>query len=188
MIQKIISPCVIVVLSVLLTAAVDAQSPRIGYVNSAKILQEYPEAQDAQKKLDGLGKQWQSELEQKSKDLEQKYEEFQKKESMLSDQAKRDQREELVALEQKGVQFRQEKFGQDGELARLTDSLLAPIKKKVMKVIEAVAKNEKLQFVFDRNEQVLVLLYGDAKYDYTHEVIDWLKRGKGLEKETPKGD
>jgi Skp family chaperone for outer membrane proteins len=57
-----------------------------------------------------------------------------------------------------------------------------------MKVIEAVAKNEKLQFVFDRNEQVLVLLYGDAKYDYTHEVIDWLKRGKGLEKETPKGD
>jgi len=172
--------CAIVL--VFVSARLWAQSPKIGFVNSAKILQEYPEAQDAQKKLDGMGKGWQAELEQKSKDLEQKYEEFQKKESMLSEQAKRDQREELVALEQQGVQFRQQKFGQDGELARSTDSLLAPIKKKVMKVIEQVAKFEKLQFVFDRNDNILVLLYGDTKYDYTHEVIDWLKRGKGTEK------
>jgi len=159
-----------------------AQSSKIGYVNSAKILQEFPEAQEAQKKLDATGKRWQEELEQKSKELQQKYEEFQKKESMLSDQAKRDQREELVALEQRGVQFRQDKFGQAGELAQMTDSLLAPIKKKVMKVIEAVAKHEGLQFVFDRNDQVLVLLYGDPKNDFTHEVIDWLKRGKSSEK------
>ena len=166
----------------LLSLSSFAQTPKIGYVNSAKVLLEFPEAQDAQKRLDGLAKQWQSELERRSKELEQKYEEFQKKESMLSEQAKRSQREELVSLEQRGVQFRQEKFGQDGELARLTDSLLSPIKKKVMKVIEQVAKAEKVQFIFDRNDNILVLLYGDPKFDYTHEVIDWLKRGKGSEK------
>ena len=155
-----------------------AQLQKIGYVNSAKILQELPEAQEAQKKLDSLGKSWQAELDKMSRELQQKYEEFQKKEALLSEQAKRDQREELVVHEQKGIQFRQQKFGADGELAVATDSLLSPIKKKVMKVIEQVAKEEKLQFIFDRNDQILVLLYGDPAFDYTFKVIDKLKRSK----------
>ena len=169
---------IVLAVSLYLIVGAHAQQQKIGYVNSAKILQEYPEAIEAQKKLDAMGKQWQGELEKMSKDLQARYEEFQKKEAMLSEQAKRDQREELVALEQKGIQYRQEKFGSDGHLAQMTDSLLTPIKKKVMKVIEQVAKEEKIQFVFDRNDQILVLLYGDAAFDYTYKVIDKLKRGK----------
>ena len=169
---------IILLLSVSYATQVSAQSLKIGYVNSAKILQEYPDAIEANKKLDVIGKQWQAELERMSKDLQQRYEEFQKKEPLLKEDEKRTQREELVALEQKGYQFRQEKFGNDGELAVATDSLLRPIKQKVMKVIELVAKEEKIQFMFDRNEQIIVLLYGEPKYDYTNLVIDRLKRGK----------
>ena len=169
---------IILLLSVSYATQVSAQSLKIGYVNSAKILQEYPDAIEANKKLDAIGKQWQAELERMSKDLQQRYEEFQKKEPLLKEDEKRTQREELVALEQKGYQFRQEKFGNDGELAVATDSLLRPIKQKVMKVIELVAKEEKIQFMFDRNEQIIVLLYGEPKYDYTNLVIDRLKRGK----------
>ena len=170
---------VVVVLMVSLLFAANALSQlHIGFVNSAKILQESAEAQEAQKKIDASGKTWQAELEKMSKDLQQKYDEYQKKESMLTEQAKRDQREELVAQEQKGYQYRQEKFGQNGELDQLTDSLLTPVKKKVLKVIEQLAKEEKLQFVFDRNEQINILLYGDTAFDYTYKVIDKLKRNK----------
>jgi outer membrane protein len=155
-----------------------AQSLKIGFVNSAKILQEYTDAQEANKKLDEMGKRWQAELEKMSTDLQQKYEEFQKKEPLLKEDEKRTQREDLVALEQKGIKFRQDKFGTDGELAIATDSLLRPIKLRVMKVIEQIAKEEKIQFMFDRNDQIMVLLYGEPKYDYTNLVIDRLKRGK----------
>ncbi len=154
-----------------------AQAPKIGYVNSSKILQEYPEAIDANRKLDAMGKQWQSELENMSKELQAKYEAFQKKEALLNETEKRSQREDLIALEQRGIQFRQQRFGNDGDLAIATDSLLTPIKQKVIRVIERVAKEEKLQFIFDRNDQILVLLYGDSKFDYTNLVIDRLKRG-----------
>ena len=159
-----------------------AQVQHIGYVNSAKILLEFREAQEAQRKIDSLGRTWQGELDKLSKNLQLKYEEFQKKEAMLSEQAKRDQKEELVVLEQKGYQYRQQKFGAEGELASATESLLVPIKKKVMKVIESVSKEEKIQFMLDRNDQFLVLLYGDATYDYTYKVIDRLKRGKVSDK------
>lgn len=172
------SASIIVAFSLVAAGAARAQAIRIGFVNSSKILAEYAEAQDAQKKLDAMSKGWQGELERMSSNLQAQYEDFQKKEALMNEQTKRDKREELVALEQKGLAFRQEKFGQNGDLAAATDSLLGPIKKKVMKVIEAVAKDEKLTFIFDRNDQILVLLYGDVKYDYTYRVIDRLKRGK----------
>ncbi|MBI4547725.1 MAG: OmpH family outer membrane protein [Ignavibacteriae bacterium] len=158
------------------------QSPKIGYVNSAKILLEYPDAQEANKKLDNMGRSWQSELERMNKELQNKYEDYQKKEGLLTEQEKRAQREDLIALEQRIYQYRQEKFGADGDLAIATDSLLRPIKQKVIKVIEQIAKEQKLQFVFDRNDQILVLLYGEAKYDYTNLVIDRLKRGSSSDK------
>lgn len=152
--------------------------PTTGYVNSSKILQEYPEAQEINKRLEATGKMWQNELEKIAKDLQAKLEDFQKKEPLLKEDEKQARRQELIALEQRGIQYRQQKFGNEGELAILTDSLLTPLKQKVIKVIEQVAKEEKLLFIFDRNDQIMVLLYGDNRYDYTNLVIDRLKRGE----------
>lgn len=162
---------------VALVVTVSAQTQKIGFVNSSKILQEYPEAQEVNKKLDALAAGWQSELERMSKDFEAKYQDYQKGQALMNDAAKRAAQEDLQLMEQKGVAYRQQRFGQNGDLANATDSLLGPIKKKVLKVIEQAAKDEKLQFIFDRNDQITVLLYGEPKYDYTNYVIDKLKRG-----------
>lgn len=165
-------------LLIALVAASSAQGLKIGYVNSAKILQELPEAQEAQKKLDAIGKGWQEELEKMSKELQTKYEDYQKKQGMMNEQAKLAVQQELVELEQKAYKYRSDKFGNDGELAVQTEKLLTPIKDKVLKMIQQIAKDEKLSFVFDRNEQIMVLLYGDTNFDYTYKVLDRLKRSK----------
>ena len=52
----------------------------------------------------------------------------------------------------------------------------------MLRISGAIAKEEKLQFMFDRNEQNLILLYGEDKFDFTNLVIDRLKRGKVSEK------
>lgn len=168
----------ILIFSLFSFSVVFSQTLKIGYVNSAKILQEYPEAQEAQKKLDNMGKAWQNELERMSKELQKKYEDYQKQQGMMTEQKKLAAQQELVELEQKVYQFRNDKFGSDGELAQETEKLLQPIKDKVLKVIQQIAKEEKLTFVFDRNETIMVMLYGDPAYDYTYKVLDRLKRSK----------
>ena len=175
--RNLVILCIVFLLIPVLGSQAGAQGLKIGYVNSAKVLQEFPEAQEAQQKIDQSGKLWQGELEKLDKDFQVKYQEFQKKEALLNDAEKRAQKDDLLELQQKGLLFQKQKFGTDGELAQLTDSLLRPIKQKVMKVIAAVAKEQKIQFMFDRNDQILVLLYGEPKYDYTNFVIDRLKRG-----------
>ena len=110
--QLILILCMCTVLGLITGSQSPAQTPKIGYVNSAKVLQEFPEAQEAQRKLDAMGKQWQGQLEQMEKDLQARYDDFQKKEPLLKDDEKRSQREELLALQQKGLQFRQAGAGQ----------------------------------------------------------------------------
>lgn len=157
-------------------AAANAQQ-KIGFVNSAKIFKELPEAQDAQNRIDAMKKSIQDELEKKQKAFQDKLEEYQKKESIMNETAKKTAQDELVRMQREFEQFRQEKLGENSELVKTSERLLEPLRSKVIKAIERVAKDDKYSFVFDRTETVTVLLYGDQTHDLTFKVIDRLKRG-----------
>lgn len=174
--KKILIPAIVLI--VLFGALAQAQTQKIGYVNSTKIFQEYPAAIDAQKKIDAVGRPFQDSLEMMQKDLQAKYEDYQKKEGMMNDATKKAEQQKLMDLEREANQYRQEKFGQDGELARQTEKIINPIREKIKAAIGVVAKEEKYSFVFDKTEQIQVLLYGDPNQDITYKVIDKLKRGK----------
>jgi outer membrane protein len=155
-----------------------AQALKIGFVNSSKILEEYSEAQEAKRKLEAFGKQIQDSLEALSSAYQTKLQEYQQKSSLMTEQAKQAAQQELLIMEQRAMDFRERKLGRDGEFSRYQDKVLNPIYDKVKKVIEDIAKEERLTFVFDKTESIQVLLYGDTKYDYTYTVIDRLKRKK----------
>ena len=167
----------IIALVVAFAASATAQQ-KVGYVNSTKIFQEIPEAQEAQKKIDAITKPYQDSLAAMEKDLQSRIDEYQKKESLMNDAAKKAAQQEFSDLKRKYDEFRVDKFGNDGEIAKQTDKIINPLKDKILKAIEKVAKAEKYTFVFDQTENVKVLLYGDPREDLTNRVIDMLKRGK----------
>ena len=90
--------------------------------------------------------------------------------------AKDAEQQRLQDMRQKALDFQNQKLGQNGEAQQLRDKKLAPIRDKILKAIEAVAKEEGFSFVFDKANDIL-LLYADSKYDLTYKVLDRLKRG-----------
>ena len=168
----------LIIIALLFGGIVHAQTTKIGYVNSAKIMQEFPDAKDAQKQIDAFQMKIQDSLDIFNKGYQDKLKDYQAKESMLNEQAKKEKQQDLIMLEQRYNEFRDRKLGRDGELAIVTQRILDPIKEKVLKSIASLAKDEKLTFVFDKNEAIQILLYGDIKYDYTNLVLDRLTRGK----------
>lgn len=146
---------------------------KIGFVNSEKIISELPEAKDSQQKLESLVKGWQDEIEARGKALQTKYEEYQKQSNMLNESTKQAKQKELIEEEQKLNAYRQEK---QQELALQREKIMKPIQDKVFKAIEKVAKDKKLSFVFDKATDV-PLLYADPVFDYTPDVVIYLKRG-----------
>ncbi len=156
-----------------------AQSLKIGYVDSQKIFEGLPEAQEAKKKLDETAKGWQDELEKMGKDLQAQYEDYQAKQATMTDAAKKQKEQDLMKLQNQISDYRQTKFGQGGDLAKEQKKVLEPIQGKVLKVITEIAREEKLNFMFDKLQDVSVLLYAEEKFDYTFKVLDKLKRGSG---------
>lgn len=156
-----------------LSASAQQAPLKIGYVNSEKIIAELPEAKESQQKLEALVKGWQDEIEKRGQALQTKFEEYQKQSNMLNESAKQVRQKELVDEEQKLNAYRAEK---QQELAVQREKIMKPIQEKVFKAIERVAKDKKLSFVFDRATEVPVL-YADPAYDYTPDVIIYLKRG-----------
>ena len=151
------------------------QTQKIGFVNSAKIFDDLSEARDITKRLEAMAKPIQDSLQLMQKEIETKVEDYQKKESMLNDAAKRAAVQEVQELQQRARDYAQRK---DSEMSRQREVMLAPLKEKILKAIERIARAEKYNFVFDRTEQVNILLYADAKDDLTNRVLDHLKRGK----------
>ena len=162
-------------IAVVVSAQAVAQQ-KIGYVNSEKILAELPAAKDAKDSLAVIVKTWQAELDAMSKDLQDKYEDYQKKQGLYNDQTKQAEQKKLIEQEQRMNEYKNQKFGQQGELALQQDRLMAPIKERIFAVIKQIAVENKLSFVFDKAGDVL-LLYGEPGADYTYKVIDRLKRG-----------
>ena len=148
---------------------------KIGYVDSNTILKQISDAQDAQKVLDATIQEWKTELSKKQRTLKSKKKDFEDKKLILSSLKKSELQKEMDALEKEISDYRDSKFGVNGELFKKQKELMKPIENKVFNVIKEVAKEKDLDFVFDRSGDI-IFLYAKEKYDITNDVLDKLKQ------------
>lgn len=146
---------------------------KIGYVDSETIMKQLPEAQEAQRKVDVLIQQWQAELQRMKDEWKSKYDEYERRKLILTDEARAQMERELSELDRKIADFQMQKFGPDGELYRKQDELVKPIQNKIFNAIKEVAVEEGFDFVFDKSGEIL-LLYANEKYDLTQKVLNKL--------------
>ena len=169
----------ILLLSVFITSG-QAQTPqKIGYVDSEIMLKTLPEAIKAQGELDKIAKGWYAQADSMTTALQSDYASYQKQQGTMNSDKLKEAQQNIVNKEQELNQFKQTKFGQGGDLYKKQEDLFAPVKEKMIKykTISEKAKEEGMNFVFDKAGDVL-LLYADAQYDITYKVLDKLKRGK----------
>ena len=158
---------------VVVAMAMQAQT-KVAHFNSAAVMKEIPEAQDAQKQLDQFVADWQSELNRMQDDWKKKYEEYDKRKLIMTDQRRADAERELRELDQKISDFRTQKFGQSGELFQKQNELMKPIQDRVYKAVQDVAKEEGCDYVFDKSGEIL-LMYANEKLDLTQKVLARLR-------------
>jgi outer membrane protein len=161
------------------TATIFAQNPqKIGYVDSQIILTQLPEAIKAQSDLDAMTSVWSNQVDSMKLALQQQYADVQKQLATMTDDQKQVKQKELIEKEQQIYAFQNQKFGQpNGEIYQKQETIFEPVKKKIYTAIELVAKEEGMQFIFDKSGDIL-LLYADTSFDITFKVLDSLKRGK----------
>lgn len=159
---------------------------KIAYVDSDVIIKQLPEAQEVQKKLEELQKQYldtvntkETALKTKADDFKTKYADAQKQleaGKLTEDQVK--QLESELGSMQVEIQKDEQDLNDYKQQIQQTlmstqQELFKPVKEKIIKVIGDVAKELKYNLVLDKQGETV--LYGDKEMDITFKVLDKLK-------------
>jgi outer membrane protein len=174
-VKKFFLAAVLIILS--MSSSLFAQSAlKLGYVDSQILLSQFSEAIKAQGDLDAITNRWSAQVDSMTLAYQQALADYQKQANTMTEEKKLEAQQNLVAQEQTILDFRRQKFGQNGEIYQRQEVIFDPVKKKIYAAIEQVAKVEGMQFVFDKSGDI-ILLYADSAFDITYQVLDKLKRG-----------
>ncbi len=152
---------------------VNASAQKFAYVDSEYILSQMPSYKSAQTQLNELSKDWQAEIDEKFEEIDKMYKQYQAEKVILpkSEQTKREN--EIIEKERAAKKLQNDKFGYDGELFKKRAELIKPIQDKVYEAINKVAKENGLDFIFDKSGDMLMLV-SNPKYDRSGEVLEEL--------------
>lgn len=147
---------------------------KIGYFSSEAIMKQLPDAQDAQKQLDQLVADWQQEINKMQDDWKKKFDDYDKRKLIMTEQRRADAEHELRDLDQKIVDLRNQRFGQNGDLFNKQNELMKPVQDRIFKAVQEVAHDEGYDYIFDKSGDIL-LMYANEKYDLTQKIMAKLK-------------
>ncbi|SRR5690554_2623344 len=138
---------------------------KLGHINSNKLLQSMPENSEIEAKIHEYAKELEDQLGSMTKEYQTKIQEYQAKESSMSESVKQDKITEITNLEDR-IQSFQKKAQND--LQKKEDELLKPIIDRARDAIEEVAKEGGFTYIFDSG--VGALLYQKDSQDIMPQV------------------
>ncbi len=159
-----------------------AYAQRFGYVDSDFILSQMPEYNEAQAEINSISQQWQQEIQEKYKDIEALYNQLKAEEVLLTREMRDDKMNHIRKRENEVKAYHNKVFGYEGLLFLKKKELVKPLQDKVFTAVEKVAKQNRLQMVFDKSGD-LIMIYTDPIYDFTEHVLEELGIGQAEEEE-----
>jgi outer membrane protein len=156
-----------------------AFAQRFAYVDSDYILKHMPDYASAQKQLGALSDQWQKEVDSRFQEIDRLYKSYQADQVLMTPDMKKRREAEIVDKEKLAKDFQRQKFGPEGELQQKSSSIMKPIQDRVAKAIQAVAEAENLDWIFDKNSEV-IMMYANPRYDKSNDVITRLGLKPGV--------
>ena len=154
----------------LLGSEIKAQDQKMGYIDSDYILNNLPEYEGVEKRLNVLAEQWQKELDKMNQEIEELRKEYEAKEILFTDEVREERKKEIQAKIEERDSFKKQKFGPEGDYFSKQKELLNPIQRKVMKAVTTVAEREGYDYVFDRSGKMR-FMYTKAEWDLSDEVL-----------------
>jgi len=160
----------------LLIGTTVAYSQKFGYVDTNFILSKMEEYKEAQAEIEQVSQKWQEEVQTMYKEIDRMYNEFKAEEVLLTQEMKDERLAAIKKKENEVKDYQKKVFGFEGLFFLKKQELMKPVQDKVFDSVEKVAKNNRLQIVFDKSGD-LVMIYTDPIHDYTDYVLEDLGLG-----------
>ena len=165
-------------IALILAGSILAVSPavaqvRIGYIDSARIFQEYEAAKEAQARFDRQVTGWRDEAAEKQKVVESLRAEVRDQSPILSTLKRQEKEEALQRAIGDYEKFIQDIWGPQGRAAQENERATAEVVAQIRSAVEKIASEQSLDLVLDAASGYLV--YANKSLDYTATVLEELR-------------
>ena len=164
----------LVALAALMTVprATGAADVRIGFIDSAKLFQQYKLAQEAQQRFDRQIQSWRDEAGEKEKVVTQLRNEVRDQAPILSSLRRQEREQALQAAIADYETFIQEVWGPSGRAARENENSTREIVEQIRVVVDQIAQQRGYDMVLDAAGGSII--YANRELDMTADVLQEL--------------
>ena len=147
---------------------------KFGYVDTEFITSKMPEYAKVQQQIEQNTQTWLAEVENKKEEVARLEKEYKLEELLLTEDLKQQRLAAIQAKSKEAKAFENQVFGAEGELFKLKQAAYKSILDQISKAIEKVVRAKRLDFIFDKANDGLVLLYTNPVHDYSDYVLEEL--------------
>lgn len=159
-----------IVLGILVIAFQIGLAQNIAYIETEKIIEKMPAYQQATAEIDSQIELWEGEVEAKFTKVEDLYQDYVKNESLFPDDVKQEKQQEIIDSEKQAKEFRDQKFGQDGELEKLQMSKLSSLQDSILNTAQRIGIEKSYDYIFEKSPDTK-WIYTNPKHNLTELVI-----------------
>ena len=159
-----------IVLGILVLTLQIGIAQNIAYIETEKIIEKMPAYQQASAEIEAQIKLWEEEVEAKFKKVEDMYQDYVKNETLFPDDIKQEKQQEIIDTEKQAKEFREQKFGREGELEKLQESKLKSFQDTILQTAERIGKEKNYDYIFEKSSESN-WIYTNPKHDLTELVI-----------------
>ena len=157
------------VLALVTAGGAAAANLKIGYIDSARIFQEFKEAQEAQARFDRQVQGWRDEAAEKEKLVKQFRDEVRDLSPILSSLKQQEKEEALQKAIAEHERFVQSIWGPQGRAAQENERTTREVVEQIRAVVEKMAGEKSLDLVLDSAGGFII--FADKSLDMTGEVV-----------------
>jgi len=147
---------------------------KFGYVDTEYVVSKLPDYNKAQSEIDAQSTKWEKEISGMWAEIDKIQESYRTEEILLTDQLKAERRKIIDDKKKAVTEYQKKVFGYQGLLYLKKQDIMKPLQDKIFNAIQKVCRAKKLDFLFDKTSDCLVMLYTNPTHDYTDYLMESL--------------
>ena len=169
------------IFTVTLQSTFSQKSERIGIIDMEYILSKMEDYKKASEQLEEKIEEWKKEIDLKSNYINNLKDSLEIERPLLTKDLIEDRKSEIDFEIKQMNDYKQKRFGVNGDWVAQELLLIKPIQDQVLNVVQTIAKQKKFDKIFDQSADAIVL-YSEKKYDISDLVLKSILRSEKLEK------
>jgi len=151
----------------------NSYAQKYALIDMEYILKRIPTYESANKQLESLSMQWQSEVDKEVETVDAMYRKYQADLATLRGDEKTKRENEIVAKENAIQELRNKYFGPQGELFKKQEEIIKPIQDDIYEAVKAVSTESGYSIVVDRASATSII-FASPSIDISDQVLSRL--------------